>query len=172
MGLVISKAIPYYHREDVPETVDLTPRVKTHQAEYANFKQFDDNVLLKPSMSHHIIGISAFFGEYLVGLKVDYMLNGRVKTMEHFGDGDIHQEEMISCDKFEHIQYISISYSSEGIHSFRVKTNCNKEMRITGSKGRGKETKSLKLTNLNKAIIGFRGSYDGPILRDLYVYLA
>lgn len=164
MGLVISKAIPYYHREDVPETIDLTPNNKTRRAEYANFKRFDDNDLIKPSQSHHIIGLSAYFGDYLVGLKIDYLFNGKVKTMEHFGDGDIHQEEMITCDKFEHIQYISVSYSKKGINSFRVKTNCNKEMKITGAKGRGADSKSIKLTNLNKAVIGFRGSYDGPFI--------
>ena len=79
---------------------------------------------------------------------------------------------MIVLDAFEHITYVSTTYSEEGIHSVKLKTNCNKEMKIESSEGPGEHKKTLKLKQQNKAVVGFKGAIDGAEIMELYVLVA
>ena len=67
-------------------------------------------------------------GEYLVGLRVEYLLNSKYKTVRHIGSGNIESEVTISCEPFEHIDIMKVSYDSFGILSVFFSTNLGKNV--------------------------------------------
>ena len=52
MGCAQLQAIPYYHKEEIPEMIDMTPKNQFYEALYKNYETFDDNSIIKEHLAH------------------------------------------------------------------------------------------------------------------------
>ena len=67
--------------------------------------------------------------------------------------------------EFEHIEFLSCSYSQSGIISFFVKTNTSRYLKAEGKCAQKSDavfTREINMRPLNKALLGFRGLFCIP----------
>lgn len=91
MGCILaSKQICIYHKDDLPECVNLTydfdKALMTPDMHQAHLKTFDDNDLLKPAKSFHIEKLVVHRNRFITGLSLTYKLDMKNRTVHHIGE--------------------------------------------------------------------------------------
>lgn len=176
MGCTTAKQITIYHKDDLPECINLTFNFDKAQLpkDFRNDVQipFDNNDILKGAKCFHIERLVVYIGHFIAGISVTYKLDNKIKTVEHLaaGHSSTHVEKLI-LEEFEHIEYVECSYSNQGLHSLVFKTNTGKAIVCDGAVGAGAQERKINLREHNKALIGFRGVYSTHML-DLFMYVS
>jgi hypothetical protein len=91
MGCILaSKQISIYHKDDLPECINLTydfdKSLLTPDLHPAAVQAFDDNEqLLKPAKAFHIEKVTVHRNRFITGLSITYKLDMKNKTVQHIG---------------------------------------------------------------------------------------
>ena len=72
--------------------------------------------------------------------------------------------ETLKLDRDEHIDFISCSFSSYGVHTLTLKTNKNQLLMAEGeTKLEGLKTVGINLADFGKAVVGFRTGFNANL---------
>lgn len=80
-----SKSIPYYHKQDPPETINLMHENKPWKRMYENFWHFDIRPLISKTSHHHLSQITIGYGEFVTGFQIRYRINEKIHVDKALG---------------------------------------------------------------------------------------
>jgi hypothetical protein len=124
MGCGPSSQICLYHKDEMPECINLTFNYNKNQKDNNLIKQFDDNeTFLKKSRLFHIEKFTVFVNKFISGIAITYKIDGANKRIVHMGNASGNDIKSVNLEEFEHIDKLQCTYSQEGLHSIHLSTN-------------------------------------------------
>eukprot|EP01017_Pseudomicrothorax_dubius_P020088 TRINITY_DN22046_c0_g1_i1.p1 TRINITY_DN22046_c0_g1~~TRINITY_DN22046_c0_g1_i1.p1 ORF type:complete len:202 (-),score=23.24 TRINITY_DN22046_c0_g1_i1:118-723(-) len=160
--------VPYYIKDLHPEFRQLTPR-ENDLEEVPGATHFDHKVDIMPYMACHIENIIFHIGQYIIGIEIHYLLDGKICQLKHLGKAAANKKKLMYFRPDEHIISMSCVYDNKGIAEIAIVTSAGK-LETIESEMRLVNRKEVNLKDESKAIICFKGTC-GEYLMDLGCYV-
>jgi len=109
-------------------------------------------------------------GRYITGIRVNYIVDFRLKTMDIFGTGNYCARNMMKFEENEFIDSLIVYMDQVAVTGMKLTTTKGKRMTF-GDEDNRPLKKEINLRDTDKVIVGFKGVV-GEYLKDLDAYHA
>ncbi len=155
MGCKIAKLQPvYYEYEDSPEELPMCECNTFSTVE--NVQQFDSREYFAKSKAFAIQKFGVLLGEYVVGISMQILIDGKQQLLEYKGSGKVEKAFTFKLEEHEHIVGISVTYTDQAISSMHLTTSGDRVFVAESKCGAGPNTKEYDLDIHHKALVGLR----------------
>jgi len=113
-----------------------------------------------------------FYGEYIVGLKVNYHIQYQPVELDLMGSGYYQDRFSLQLKDNEFIEHLVIYYNETAVVYFKIWTTDGRVFTVGNVRNeKGIKMKEVDLSRHGRVILGFKGLL-GEFLQDLWIYHA
>ena len=158
--------MPLYVKELNPPAEEMCPRSEELE-EYKNLPLIDHNKQLMTCDVTHIDKIIVYFGDYIIGIEVEYTMDRKKRIFGIMGTESPIQRDEVKLDSDEHIDTLTCYYNKEAITSIYFRTTKGKTV-FFDTEIRGEMKSEVNLKDNCRAAVSFKGKA-GHYLYNLWV---
>ena len=135
-------------------------------------KVVDHRPVFMSNDTSFIKGITFFYGEYIVGLKVNYHIQSQSVELDLMGSGYYQDRFSLILKDNEFIEHLVIYYNDTAVVYFKIWTTDGRVFTVGNVRNEnGIKMKEVDLSRHGRVILGFKGLL-GEFLQDLWIYHA
>ena len=143
----------------------------TLDSEIENQKLIDHRPVFMSNDTSLMKGITFFYGEYIVGLKVNYHIHSQPVELDLMGYGHYQNRFSLRLKDNEFIEHLILFYDLTAVVYLKIWTTDGRVFTVGNKKDDGVNMKEIDLSRHGRVILGFKGQI-GEFLHDLWIYHA